>query len=177
MASPGRRPFQSIRHSFQNLPRIEEESDGTGRDAKSSTKRVHRQSHGLRNSRSRKVGSKSMSVSAIFPNRASRGMNSKSHSVPNLTSRTINPSQEEELENENRVLHKRCLIYEATIGTLQSESLAYNLRATAILENMASSIEHMARGNQALLQECRKLEERIACLQSESLGNCVHTAT
>ena len=172
MASPNRRPFQSIRHSFQNLPRIEEESDAIGRDAKSSSV-VNRRNHGLRSGRSRNLGSKSMSVSAMFPKEASPGMNSRSQSVPNLMSTSL--SNDEELQDENRVLHKRCLIYEATIGTLQSESIAYNLRATTILENMASSIEQMAKGNKALMDECRKLEERIACLQSESVDNLVNT--
>jgi hypothetical protein len=114
-----------------------------------------------------------MSVSAMFPNKASFGMNSRSHSVPNLKSRRRYLSQEQELEDENRVLQKRCLIYEATIGTLQSESLANSLRETDILEAMALSIEHMARGNKALMEECQKLQERIAYLQSESRENLV----
>ena len=100
-------------------------------------------------------------------------MNSRSHSVPNLKSRRRYLSQEQELEDENRVLQKRCLIYEATIGTLQSESLANSLRETDILEAMALSIEHMARGNKALMEECQKLQERIAYLQSESRENLV----
>ena len=116
-----------------------------------------------------------MSVSAMFPSAASPGRNSRSQSVPNLMSTSL--SKEEELQDENRVLHKRCLIYEATIGTLQSESIAYNLRATTILENMASSIEQMEKGNKALMDECRKLEDRIACLQSESVENLVDTVT
>lgn len=165
MSSPNRSPFKSIRQSFVNLPIIQEECSSGYRKAKVPDSKPPRGRFYA--SRKKRLDTTTSSSASIALSRSSINDGFKSQSVLNLSSKDSNLVQEQELERENKALKDRCLIYEAIIGTLQSEAVSYSFKSADALENLQATIVEMTKTNKALMEECWRLEERLVSLRAE----------